>query len=106
MKTVAKIAARVAAGVLPAVAVARLGMPALGALVLLAVLILAMVCWVLASQDRTNRVSQILLAGRGIPAPQPAPVVPAMGTGMLRRGVKLVADHARLKGLGRTLPDK
>jgi phage-related minor tail protein len=48
-----------------AVAVARMGLPALGALVGLAVLSAGVVCWVIASSERTERVSRLLLAGRG-----------------------------------------
>lgn len=87
----AKYAARATAGVLPAVVVAGLGLPALGALVLLAVLILAMACWVIGSQARTDRVSQILLARRGTLATQPAPAVPPARTGKLRRTLALVS---------------
>ena len=64
----ARHAAGVAARVLPlAAAVAALGMPAIAALAALAGLALAAACWVIASQDRTNRVSQLLLARRGDP---------------------------------------
>jgi hypothetical protein len=56
------------ARILPlAAAVAALGLPALIALGGLAVLVLTAACWVIASQDRTNRVSQLLLARRGDP---------------------------------------
>jgi hypothetical protein len=51
--------------VVSAVAVARMGLPALGALVGLAVLAVGVVCWVIASSERTDRVSRLLLAGRG-----------------------------------------
>jgi hypothetical protein len=40
-------------------------MPALGALVFLAIAVLAVICWVIASGDRTDRVSQMMLARRG-----------------------------------------
>ena len=58
-------AGRTAAGVLPAALPAELGMPALGALVFLAIVVLAVICWVIASGDRTDRVSQMMLARRG-----------------------------------------
>jgi hypothetical protein len=41
---------------------ARLGLPALGALVFLATLALAAACWVLGSYARADRVSRVLLA--------------------------------------------
>jgi len=93
-----RYAATAAAGLIPAGAVARLGMPALGALVLLAVLVLAFVCWVIVSQDRTNRVSQILLARRGTPAAEPAPAVPPARTGALKWMPRLVVGREKQKG--------
>ncbi len=45
---------------LPAVLVARLGLPALGGLVFVAVLILAAACWEIGSEDRTARLSRVL----------------------------------------------
>jgi len=65
VKAMLKHAGRAITGMLPAALLAGLGMPALGALVFLAVLSLAVVCWVIGSGDRTERVSRILLAGRG-----------------------------------------
>ena len=56
---------KVAAGMAPAALVAGLGLPALGALVFLTALVLGAACWVISSADRTDRVSQILLAQRG-----------------------------------------
>jgi hypothetical protein len=56
---------KVAAGAAPAILVAKMGLPALGGLVLLAVIVLGMACWVLRSDDRTGRVSRVLLAWRG-----------------------------------------
>ena len=41
---------------------AGLGLPALGSL---AVLVLGAACWVLGSEDRTARLSRVLLAWRG-----------------------------------------
>ena len=65
-------AGRAAAGALPAALLAGLGLPALGALVFLAVAVLAVTCWVIASGERTARVSQMMLARRG-QASDPAP---------------------------------
>jgi hypothetical protein len=44
---------------------AGLGLPALSALVFLAVAVLVVTCWVIASGERTDRVSQMMLARRG-----------------------------------------
>ncbi len=63
--TMLRHASKVAAGVLPAALVARLGLPALGALVFLALVFLAAGCWVVRSRARTDRVSRMLLALRG-----------------------------------------
>jgi hypothetical protein len=58
-------ASKVAAGVVPAVLATRLGWPALGTLVFLAILTAGVTCWVLGSDARTARVSKVLLAWRG-----------------------------------------
>jgi hypothetical protein len=58
-------AGKVAAGGLPAALVTGLGLPALGALVLLFVAMLGVACWVIGSEDRTARASRVLLAWRG-----------------------------------------
>ncbi len=58
-------AGKVAAGVMPAALVAGIGLPALGALVFLAVLAAGVACWVLGSDVRADRVSRVLLAWRG-----------------------------------------
>ena len=44
---------------------ARLGLPALDGLVFPAMLVLGVVCWVIGSGTRTERVSRLLLAWRG-----------------------------------------
>ena len=61
---------------------ARLGLPALFVLVILAILVLGVACWVISSTDRADRVSRLLLAWRGnadclarnaaAPSPDPA----------------------------------
>ena len=63
--TVLRHVGKVVAGALPAVLVAGLGLPALGALVLLTVVVVGVACWVIHSEDRTDRVSRVLLAWRG-----------------------------------------
>ena len=68
---------RAAAGALPAALLAGLGLPALGALVFLAVAVLAVICWVIASGERTDRVSQMMLARRGqADGPKPGAATP------------------------------
>jgi hypothetical protein len=73
-----KHAGRTAAGALPAALLAELGVPALGALLFLVIMVLAVICWVIASGDRTDRVSQMMLARRG-QASFPARGNPARG---------------------------
>ena len=50
---------------LPAALLLRLGIPALGALVFLAVLVLGVICWIIGSADRSDRVTRMMLARRG-----------------------------------------
>lgn len=70
-------AGKIAAGVVPAALAARLGLPALGAAVFLAVLVIGTAWWVFRSDARTERVSRVLLAWRGnpgcLPPPRPHP---------------------------------
>ena len=73
-----KHAGRTAAGALPAALLAKLGMPALGALVFLVIAVLAVICWVIASGDRTDRVSQMMLARRGKASCLPGPAAPSL----------------------------
>ena len=56
---------KVATGAATTVLVARLGLPALGGLVLLTVLVLGMICWIISSDERSARVSRMMLARRG-----------------------------------------
>ena len=65
MKSALKHAGRAAAGMLPAALLVRLGMPALAAVVFLAVLVVGVTCWIISSDDRTDRVNRIMLAGQG-----------------------------------------
>jgi hypothetical protein len=56
---------KAAAPIIPAALLAGLGLPALGALIFLAILVLVTACWVIDDADRTEQVCRILLAGRG-----------------------------------------
>ncbi len=56
---------RTVAGMVPAAVLLRLGMPALAALVFLAVLIVGVTCWIISSDDRTGRVNRMMLARQG-----------------------------------------
>ncbi len=58
-------AGRVVAGLLPAAALVRLGAPALVSAVILAVLALVAACWVIASGDRSDRVTRMIYARHG-----------------------------------------
>ena len=67
--------ARAAAVAVPAAQLARLGFPALIGAFGLAVLILAVACWVLASDARCERAAKVLGACHAAPAAvAPAPV--------------------------------
>lgn len=66
MKDALKRAGGTAAGMLPAVLLAqRGGMPALVAVVFLAVLVLGVTCWVIGNSERSDRVTRMMLARRG-----------------------------------------
>jgi hypothetical protein len=72
MMAVIRWAGKMAAGAVPAALVGRLGLPALGVLAFVAVLVAGVGCWVVSSDARTDRVSQVLLAWRGNPDCLPA----------------------------------
>lgn len=65
MKSIVKYAGQVVAGTLPAALLVRLGMPVLAALFSLAVLVLGVICWIIGSQERSDRVARMMLARRG-----------------------------------------
>ena len=65
MKSALTLTGRAAAGILPAAALAKLGIPALAALVFLGVLVLGVICWIISDQGRSDRVNRMLLARRG-----------------------------------------
>jgi hypothetical protein len=60
-----KHARQAAAGTLPAALLAGLGMPALAALVFLAVVLLGVFCWIIDSAHRSDRVTRMIFARRG-----------------------------------------
>jgi hypothetical protein len=60
-----RAAAKAAVAAVPMAQLARLGLPALAGVIGLAVLVLAAVCWVLASDARCERVAKMLGAWRG-----------------------------------------
>jgi hypothetical protein len=75
LKRGGRIAAEV---VLPAAVLVRLGLPALAALVLLGVLLLATICWVVNNGDRSDRAARLMLALQGrTSCLAPRPAVPA-----------------------------
>jgi hypothetical protein len=61
------------AGIIPAAALIRFGMPTLASLIFLAVifflavLVLGVACWIINSGDRCDRVNRMMLASRGDP---------------------------------------
>jgi hypothetical protein len=78
MKRSLTYAGRSAAVMVPAALLTGFGLPALAALVFLAVLVLGVVCWIIGNPDRSDRVNRMMLARRGdarcladAPAPQP-----------------------------------
>ncbi len=78
MMAVLRQAGKLAAEAVPVAQLARSGLPALIALAVLAVLVLAAVCWVIGSDERCDRVARVLGAWRGAPASvAPAPEPPS-----------------------------
>jgi hypothetical protein len=65
------------AAAVPAAQLARLGLPALIAAAVLAVLVLATGWWILADDGRAARLAQILRACHRSPVPEPPEVGPA-----------------------------
>jgi hypothetical protein len=55
-------AGRAVAGMLPVAVIVRLGLPALAVLVFLAILAAGVACWVIASDDRSDRVTRMIYA--------------------------------------------
>jgi len=66
--TALRHAGKAVALMVPASQLARLGLPVLIMLGTLVVLVLAISCWVIASDDRSNRMARLMLAARGRPA--------------------------------------
>jgi hypothetical protein len=93
---------KVAALMVPASQLARLGLPALITLGTLVMLVLAILCWVIASDDRSNRTAQLMLAARGRPA---------LPTRRRRRseaahGITKAADHRARRSAGSPAPER
>lgn len=65
MKTALKHLGLSATVIVPASLLVRLGIPALAALVFIAVLALGVICWIIGSPDRSDRVTRMMLAKRG-----------------------------------------
>lgn len=62
MKSALKRTSCAMAGMLPAAFLARTGLPALAALVFLAVLTLSVACWIISSDERSDRVTRMIFA--------------------------------------------
>ncbi|MGP0022966.1 MAG: hypothetical protein ACLPKE_06315 [Streptosporangiaceae bacterium] len=77
MMVVLRQAGKLAAEAVPVAQLARLGLPALIAVAVLAVLVLAAICWIIDSDERCSRVARVLGAWRGAPASAaPTPEAP------------------------------
>lgn len=64
MKSIVKCAGQVVAGMLPAALLVRLGVP-VAAVFFFAILVLGVLCWIIDSQERSDRVARMMLARRG-----------------------------------------
>jgi hypothetical protein len=67
VKSARKHTGQVAAAIVPATLLTQLGMPMLAALIFLAVLVIAAICWTINSKDRSDNVSRIIFARKGDP---------------------------------------
>jgi HAMP domain-containing protein len=70
--TALRQAGRWVATMVPVSQLARLGLPALIMLCFLALVVLAIWCWIIDNDDRSNRLTRLILAARGhhaVPAP-------------------------------------
>lgn len=97
MTTALRHAGKVAALMVPVSQLARLGLPALIMLGSLVALVLAISCWIIASNDRSNRMARLMLAARGRPA------VPARRS---PRRLELSSSHAAGSGGASGKPDE
>jgi hypothetical protein len=73
-----RLAGKLAAGAVPVVEMARLGLPALVGLLTFAVLVLGTVCWVLGSDARCERLARVLQAWRAGAGSRPSAVSSAI----------------------------
>ena len=86
MKNALKRTTWAMAGMLPAAFLARSGLPALAALVFLAVLALGVTCWILSSDERSDRVTLMIFAKQGdVRCLEPKPSASALPTSRSRR---------------------
>ena len=65
MKNTLKHAGRAATGTFSVAALTQLSMPALAVVGLLVMLVLGVICWIISSDERSARVSRMMLARRG-----------------------------------------
>lgn len=56
---------KVVAAVAGPVLLVRLGLPALGALLLIVIITVGMLCWIISSHDRSGNAAQLIAAIRG-----------------------------------------
>jgi hypothetical protein len=70
-----RVAVRTAAAVAGSAALARLGLPALAVVLLIVVVAAAVVCWIVASAERSGNAAQVIGAARG-QDPRLAPAAP------------------------------
>jgi hypothetical protein len=97
VKTALRHASRAVAGIVPAALLVRLGMPALAALVFLAVLVLGVICWIIGSPGRSDRVNRTMLAMRGdVRCLEPGPSAPSSSASrQLRQSVRSGRETTR-----------
>jgi hypothetical protein len=65
MKRVARTVAKFATALIGSAVLARAALPALGAVLLVVLIVAAVLCWILASSERSDRTARLIGAARG-----------------------------------------
>jgi len=78
MRRAGRLAVRAMAGVTGTVALAQLGLPALGLVLAAVVIVAGVVCWVIASDKRSGNAERLIRASRPDPPLAPPSLAPAL----------------------------
>jgi len=94
MKTALKHLGRTAAGIPAAALLVRLGMPTIVAAACLTVFVIIVICWIISSDERCDRVNRMMLARRGdASCLKPGPAEPPRPAGPTRAKLSGIMTH-------------